>query len=243
MALALVAFAVFLLAWITVRKPPAERERAVPAVAQHGEVKAPKPEIDEDTRRVARARWENRREEIRAANERRAAFDALRSQTPASPASRECNHGDCDADDPEAAEANDDPVFASFIDQTTTLTQGCEELIDSKPASVRVTARLIGAPDVGTIVESIAASGPGEGMDALTECLTQGMYTLELDATETNFERDAVLMLGLLDEVAGEGWLTPERIAEIRQQMVDGGLDPDVDPMVTVDVQEPAPTP
>ncbi len=134
-------------------------------------------------------------------------------------------------------------MFDSFIEETTTLTQGCEELLGAKPRAVRIEARLIGAPDIGTIVESVAASGPDERMDALTECLTEGMYALELGDAGTNFQRDAALIHGLLDDVAGEGWLTPQRVGEIRQQMIDGGLDPAKDPMVAVDADEPSPTP
>jgi hypothetical protein len=37
--------------------------------------------------------------------------------------------------------------------------------------------------------------------------------------------------------------LTPERVGEIRQQMIDGGLDPATDPMVAVGADEPSPTP
>lgn len=134
-------------------------------------------------------------------------------------------------------------MFASLIEQTMTLTQGCEELLGDKPTSVRIMARLIGAPDIGTIVEGLEVSGSVERMDALTECLTEGMYTLDLGDAATNFQRDAVLMLGLLDEVAGEGWLAPERVAEIRQQMIDGGLDPATDPMVSVGANDPSSTP
>jgi hypothetical protein len=134
-------------------------------------------------------------------------------------------------------------VFSAFIDETTTLTQGCEELIEGKPTSLRIQARLIGAPDIGTVVESLDVSGPAENVDALTECLMEGMYALDLGDAETNFARDAVLMHGLLDEVAGEGWMTAERVEEIRQQMIDGGLDPAKDPMVMAGADEQTPEP
>lgn len=233
-ALVLVVIALIFAASIAVLKPPSKTDVNLPAVSKRAEVTAPPSTIDQDTRRIARARWEDRRAGIRAAHERRAPDDAPRSRAPSS---RGCADGDCS---PDAAEDGGDAVFAAFIEETMTLTQGCEELIGSKLTSVRITARLIGAPDVGTIVESVDASGPIERLDALTECLIEGMYTLELGDAETNFQRDAVLMLGLLDEVAGEGWLTPERVVEIRQQMIDGGLDPATDPMVSVGANEPS---
>lgn len=233
----LVAVALILAASIALLRPASKTEVDAPELRVRPEVKAPISSVDEDARRVARARWEDRRARIRAAHAPRAHDDASRSQAPAS---RGCADGDCPSD---AAESGGDKVFSAFIDETTTLTQGCEELMGGKPTLLRINARLIGAPDIGTIVESVEVSGAGEDVDALTECLTEGMYALELGDAATNFQRDAVLMHGLLDEVAGEGWLTPEHVAEIRQQMIAGGLDPAADPMVAVGADDPAPTP
>lgn len=236
-ALALVGVAVLVAAWIAVLKPPSKREPDLSGASERPDVTAPTSAIDEGARRVARARWEDRRARIRVAHAGRARDDTRGSRAPSS---RDCVDGDCS---PDAAENDGDAVFASFIEETTTLTQGCEELLGGRPTSVRIEARLIGAPDIGTIVEGVEVSGPVERVDALTECLTEGMYTLELGDAATNFQRDAELMLGLLDEVASEGWLTPERVAEIRQQMLDGGLDPDTDPMVSVSANDPSSTP
>jgi hypothetical protein len=236
-ALALLAIALIVAASIAVLKPSSKHEREPPGASERPELATPTRPIDEDARRVARARWEDRRARIRAAHAPRARDDAPGSRTPSS---QGCADGNCS---PDAAENGGDALFASFIEETTTLTQGCEELIGDGPTSVRITARLIGAPDIGTIVEGVEASGPVERVDALTECLTEGMYTLELGDAATNFQRDAVLMLGLLDEVAAEGWLTPEHVAEIRQQMIDGGLDPATDQMVAVGADEPSSTP
>lgn len=231
-ALALIAVALIIAAWFAVPKLFGKPELPLPTATARAEVTAPERAIEEDTSRAARVRWEDRRARIRAAHATRARDDAPRSNAP-SP--RGCSEGDCSRD---AAAKTDDALFDSFIEETTTLTQGCEELIGSKPTSVRIEARLIGEPDIGTIVESVGVSGSTERMDALTECLTEGMYTLELGDASTSFQRDAVLMLGLLDDVAGEGWLTPERVAEIRQQMIDGGLDPAKDAMVAVGADE-----
>src|SRR5690606_28479242 len=154
------------------------------------EVTAPTSSIDEEALRIDRIRWEDQRARIRAAHAPRARDDAPRSPAP-SP--QGCADDDCS---PEAAENGGDAVFASFVGETMTLTQGCEELIGGKPESVRITARLIGAPDIGTVVESLDVSGPSldvsgpvDHVDALTECLTEGMYTFELGDAATNFER------------------------------------------------------
>ena len=236
-ALALVVAALILATWIAALKSPSNNEPTPPAVSERPQVTAPTRTIDEDAHEVARARWEDRRARIRAAHATRARDDAPRSQAPSS---RGCADGDCS---PDAVESGGDAVFAAFIEETTTLTQGCEELLAGKPASVHITARLIGAPDIGTIVESVDVLRPVDRVDALTECLTEGMYTIDLGDASANFERDAVLMIGLLDEVAGEGWLTPERVAEVRQQMIEGGLDPVRDPMVAVGADDPSSTP
>jgi hypothetical protein len=215
-------------AWFALPKLRAKPEQAVSPAAERAGVTTPERAIEGDTSRAARVGWEDRRARIRAAHVARARGDAPRSNG-SSP--RGCAEGECSRD---AAEKTDDALFDAFVAETTTLTQGCEELIGGKPTAVRIEARLIGEPDIGTIVESVGVSGSTERMDALTECLTEGMYTLELGDAGTSFQRDTVLMLGLLDEVAGEGWLTPERVAEIRQQMIHGGLDPAKDAMVSV---------
>ncbi|HWB75003.1 MAG TPA: hypothetical protein VG755_08600 [Nannocystaceae bacterium] len=134
---------------------------------------------------------------------------------------------------------DDDAWFGTFVDETTTLLHGCEELIGEHPKAVRLTAHLIGSPELGTIVESVEVAGAVERADELTECLTEGMYTLGLGDPPADFERDAVLGFGLIDEVANEGWLTPAQLAETRQQMIDGGLDPAKDPMVYADGDPP----
>lgn len=238
-ALVLFAMVMIVAAWIAMRKPPSSQAPTLPAVGERPAAAAPAtaPATDEDTRRVVRARWEDRRARIRAVHPPRLRDDAAASH--AAP-SRDCTDGDCS---PDAAEHGGDAVFNAFVDETTTLTQGCEELLGGRPTPVRIEARLIGAPDVGTIVESVAVSGRDESLDALSECLTEGMYTLELGNAATSFQRDAVLMHGLLDDIAAEGWLTPERVVEIRQQMIDGGLDPAKDPMVSVNADEPSSTP
>jgi hypothetical protein len=235
-ALLLVAVAVILAAWLAMPKAPTTRKTDRAAVRERPAGSASPRAMDENTRHVARARWEERRARIRAALAPRARDEARRSvSTP----SRPCAEAECASD---AAEHPSAAVFASFIEETTTLTQGCEELIEGKPASLRIQARLIGTPEIGTVVESLHVSGPVERVDALTECLMEGMYALEFGDAQTNFQRDAVLTLGMLDEVAGEGWLTPERLGEIRQQMIDGGLDPATDPMVYSEV-DPATDP
>lgn len=235
-SLVLLAAAAILAAWLAWPRPAPQREAAQAEVSVRSEVSTRVRPVDADARRVARARWEDRRARIRAAHAP-ARDDAPRSPAPSS---RSCAEGDCSSD---AAEDGGDKVFDAFVDETTTLTQGCEELLGGKPTLVRISARLIGAPDIGTIVESVEVSGPGEGKDALAECLTEGMYTLELGDAATNFERDAVLIHGLLDEVAAEEWVAPERVAEIREQMLDGGLDPGSDPMVVVGADDPSATP
>ncbi len=240
LTLALLAIALIVAAWLALLKPPTTPALDASGVSERPEVTAPTGTIDTDARRVARARWDDRRARILAAHGRGARGDAQDSQA----SSRTSPRGSVEGDrSPDAAENGGDAVFNTFIEETTTLTQGCEELIGKKIASVQIEAHLIGAPEIGTIVESVAASGPMEGIDALTECLTEGMYTLQLGDAGTNFQRDAVLTLGLLDEVAGEGWLTPERVAEIRKQMIDGGLDPAEDPMVAISAEDPSSTP
>ena len=249
--LVVVALAVVVATWIVTIWPRARETKPdgpAPIVRQeprnagvHGTTDAPaRPKsaapispAEAEARRLARARWEERRARILAAHATPAERDAAAE-------TRKCVGEDCP---PDPADFGGDVVFASFVGETQTLTRGCEELMGEKPQSVRISARLVGAPGVGTIVDGVTVSGPGESLDELTACLQQGMYTLELGDAAGNFERDATLVLGLLDEVAGQQWLSPEELAGIRQQMIDGGLDPAADPMVSVNASEPAAEP
>lgn len=235
LVLALVAMALLVAAWVSVsrsRPQPATgaaRDHVTVPVVREAAPAATRTR-DEAELRAARARWEQRRAEIHTARTRRSPEPA--PQPPPAPDT------DVRDDSPAAAEHGGDAVFAAFNEETTTLVRGCEELIEGKPTPVRVTARLIGAPEVGTMVESVAVSGPLEHPDALTECLMEGMYTLGFGDAATHFERDAVLTLGLLDEVAAQGWLTLEQTEAARQQMIAGGLDPAIAPLVVASEQE-----
>ncbi|MBK8235152.1 MAG: hypothetical protein IPK74_06335 [Deltaproteobacteria bacterium] len=249
--LVVVALAVVAATWIVTIWPRAretEPDGPAPVVRQeprsadmHGTTDAhpraksaaPISPAEAEARRVARARWEERRARILAAH-------ATPAERDAAPETPKCVGEDCP---PDPGDFGGDVVFASFVGETQTLTRGCEELMGEKPQSVRISARLVGAPGVGTIVDNVTVTGPGESMDELTQCLQQGMYTLELGDAAANFERNATLVHGLLDEVAGQQWLSPEELAGIRQQMIDGGLDPAADPMVAVNAGEPAAEP
>jgi hypothetical protein len=178
----------------------------------------------------ARARWEASRDRIRTARA---------EQRPPPSAEAPCTGDACrDAD---ARKAARERLFASFNDETTTLLQGCEEFVGETPKSLRVKAHLIGAPDIGTIVESVEVTGEVERPDELTECLTEGMYALELDDPDEDLERDLTLGMGLLAEIAEKGWMPPEAIAHAHEQMIAGGLDPTRDAMVYIAEDEPPP--
>lgn len=241
--LALVALVLAVLVFVALRPPPSgpseragTRERA--GTGERHEHAPPAstaiPAQHDDAGRVARARWEHRRASIRAAHARLAdrGSPTVDAPTPG------CADGDCGTT---GAEGDDGDWFAAFHDETTTLVQGCEHLLGERPKPVRVRVHLIGSPDVGTIVERVDVSGPADHRDELAECLAEGMYTLALGEPRADFERDAVLGLGLLDEVAREGWLTPEQLEATRQQMIAGGLDPATDPMVYSDGDPPPP--
>jgi hypothetical protein len=187
-----------------------------------------------DTARVTRARWEERRARIDAAREH---AEKISEARPPAATPRPCIGDDCPAVDP-----LEEQLFASFNAETTALVEGCEDFIGKQAAPIRISARLVGAPDVGTIIESIDVSGSPETNAELTECLTEGMYALELAAPSDAFTRDLSLGLGLLDAIAAHGWLPPEAIEQSRAAMLAGGLDPASDPMVYVAEDEAPPS-
>ncbi|MBL8941518.1 MAG: hypothetical protein JNK45_00155, partial [Myxococcales bacterium] len=62
-------------------------------------------------------------------------------------------------------------------------------------------AKVVGAPDVGVIVESVAFAGGAEIPADLRECLTESMYALDLGSTDQNLEETLTLVLGTTNDV------------------------------------------
>lgn len=73
--------------------------------------------------------------------------------------------------------------------------RGCEEFVGGLPADVRLVARVIGAPDVGTVVERVSLDGAPHASEELTECLTESIVALDLPPVRARLEEDVTIAL------------------------------------------------
>jgi hypothetical protein len=74
--------------------------------------------------------------------------------------------------------------------------EGCRELAVDVAPDASLVARVVGAPDVGMLVESVELVGRVHAPDALRECLVESMYTLDLGASEQSCAQTVTLMMG-----------------------------------------------
>lgn len=88
------------------------------------------------------------------------------------------------------------------------LVHGCEEFVGELPADVTMVARVIGAPDIGSVVESVALEGVLHAPPELTECLTESMVALELPPTAYELEQDITFEMKVITKDGVESDLT-----------------------------------
>jgi RNA polymerase sigma factor (sigma-70 family) len=90
------------------------------------------------------------------------------------------------------------------------LVHGCEDFVDGLPADVRMVARIVGAPDIGTVVESVSLEGVPSAPADLTECLTESMVALDLPPVSEPLEEEITIALHAM---AGLGLAVPSEAA------------------------------
>ena len=132
-----------------------------------------------------KAAWEARRSKIRKAH---AAAGGLSWQA-ADEAAGEPEH-------PNVGACEDKDCVAQLGAEVHEMINGCKDAMDTMPKGLVLEAQVIGAPDVGTVVESVEVV-EGEGASPeLVECLTEQMYTLDLNESEANLDQTIRMGLG-----------------------------------------------
>ncbi len=137
---------------------------------------------DRSERSESRARWAKRRSAIQAAQ-------ATGTPKPL-PAPAEANP------QPTAEGEGDQSYLNRLTPEVIGLLNGCREFMEGIDPSVTLNAHVIGAPDVGMIVESVELSSHDGASEELLECLTESMYDLELGAVEHSVDHEMTMMLG-----------------------------------------------
>ncbi|MEM6994961.1 MAG: AgmX/PglI C-terminal domain-containing protein [Myxococcota bacterium] len=179
--------------WFATRDTPPTSSPAAPAVA----VEEP-PEEPPTTAETPQQRWQTRRGRIRASL---AAAPAPSSDEPSVERSRESAH-------------------AEFRDLVRTC---MEDLESDASGALTLSVREIGAPDLGTIYESVEIAHTNFEDAEVLECLQQSMYAYVGDAPDEPFERQTsrTLRLGTAKDLPDElrqitGAIVGAHIGEVR---------------------------
>jgi len=170
---------------------------------------------------ASKAAWEARVAKIQAA---RAAAPKRESKPQAAAqqwvvAQGAHNQADLAAEDPHAGGA-----MMEVASQVGVMVKGCSDFMTDLPSNLSLKANIIGAPDVGTVVQSVELISAGDAPEDLQECLTESMYTLDLGDSDTTFERSVQLMIGsagadMADMAMQDANLDEETRARIREAM------------------------
>jgi RNA polymerase sigma-70 factor (ECF subfamily) len=214
-------------AWVATQDD-ADEVNEVVGVAAHDDAPvasalASAPETVRDADATAspdRATWARRLAEIRAAHGSTAKPGA------SGPAAAAHAGADEPCDEPHVGMCTDEECMEQLADQVLGLVDGCKEFMGDVPRDLSLTANVVGAPDVGTIVEHVELSSEETTPADLQECLTESMYTLDLGPTESNVEQTITVMLGAhsVDDLAHVD-LDDETRAELQQAIEQAGDD------------------
>jgi RNA polymerase sigma-70 factor (ECF subfamily) len=111
----------------------------------------------------------------------------------------------------------------AMVEEVLAMVDGCNEFMSAAPPQATLEAKVVGAPDVGVIVESVAFVGGAEIPADLRECLTKSMYALDLGSTDQNLEETLTLVLGTtanVDLLAGAA-IDPQARAQVEAAIAD----------------------
>jgi hypothetical protein len=87
------------------------------------------------------------------------------------------------------------PGCARVGEEIRDILDGCREHAPGTTGRLTLTADVLAAPEVGTLVESVNLTGEGAS-DALRECLVESMYTLDLGVPDQAFGEQVQVFLG-----------------------------------------------
>lgn len=87
------------------------------------------------------------------------------------------------------------PGCARIGEEVRDVLEGCREQTARTKGQLTLTANVLAAPEVGTLVESVTLTGEGAS-EALRECLVESMYTLDLGSPDQAFGEQVRVFFG-----------------------------------------------
>ena len=158
-----------------------------------------------------KAAWRHRRDEIHAAHQ----------------GSHPEHAEGCDHEEGHIMVCEDEGCWRRLADEVMAMFEGCSHLTDQFPPDLALKANVIGAPDVGLVVDSVELQSDADVPEEVEECLTETMYTLELGPADQNFAQEITVMMstsmaesleGLDDSLEGLDEETRAKIEEAMKQ-------------------------
>lgn len=209
----------------------AKHERATQAAAP---TNAPRDQARATKREVDRARWTERLAQIHAAHRELAAPSPPLPQSDAkSDAVWEQRVGECD--EPGCRDRLTNEVLGML--------DGCDELMGDALHRATIEVQIVGAPDVGMVIESVDLKGGADMSPELRECLTESMYALDLGATERSVAQTVTVTLGMV-EITADMLANPELDPASRAKLEAAAAKHNGEPMQMIMIEEPdEPTP
>ena len=126
-----------------------------------------------------KATWKHRRDEIHAAHE----------------AAHPEHAEGCDHDENHITVCEDEACWMKLADEVMAMVEGCSHLLDQFPPDLALKANVVGAPDVGLVVDGVELQTDADVPAEVEECLTETMYTLDLGPADHNFAQEITVMM------------------------------------------------
>ncbi|MEM6993055.1 MAG: RNA polymerase sigma factor [Myxococcota bacterium] len=100
-----------------------------------------------------------------------------------------CEEGEC------LHACEGEACMTGLASEIAAVMDGCKEFVGEEYPDLAMTAKVIGAPDVGTVVESVDLDHDGGASKAFAECVVEAMYTLELGDAVSDSEESMSVMV------------------------------------------------
>jgi hypothetical protein len=170
-------------------------EIATSTTTTREEPRTAKREAPRSAKRAAdKVKWTDRLAQIHAAHRELAA-------APPPPTTRGDAKGDGLWEQP-IGECDEPGCRDRLTNEVLGMLDGCEELMGDALHHATIEAKIVGAPDIGMVIESVDLKGGADMSPELRECLTESMYALDLGTTDRNVAQTVTLMMGAVDLAA-----------------------------------------
>lgn len=188
-------------------------------------------EAEPSTNKDVKAQWQARRNDIRKVlSHTKVAAPTPVTHTKTSAQDKTLVVAQCDGQpcgDDEAgllAGHSQTELLQLFVPQIYSMVSTCGEFLPSAPDDLSMSVDIIGAPDIGSVVESVDLSSEDTVPADLDECLTEAAYAFDFGDVQEPFEDSFSMKIGASGGVADAN-IPPEQLAQLQATLKN--LDPE----------------